>query len=47
MYHLLYNTKTLHSARTVCLCISYESYDKRRSISPPNIINWLIFVAGT
>jgi hypothetical protein len=30
IYHLLYHTKTLHSAHTVYLCVPYGSHNKQR-----------------
>jgi hypothetical protein len=30
MYHLLYHTKTRHSAHTLHLCVPYESHNKQR-----------------
>jgi hypothetical protein len=42
MYHLLYHTKTLHSAQTVYLCVPYGSHSKQRLFPQTALTGWAL-----
>jgi hypothetical protein len=43
---MIYHTKTLHSAHTAYLCVSYGSHNKQR-LFPQTVFNRLGFVVET
>jgi hypothetical protein len=40
MYHLLYHTKTRHSAHTLDLRVPYESHNKQRLFPQTALAGW-------
>jgi hypothetical protein len=43
MYHLLYDTKTRHSAHTLHLRVPYESHNKQRLFPQTALAGWSLY----